>query len=293
MKTKYLITIIACFVLFKVQSQSNLNQFKYVIVPKIFEFSKKTDQYQLNSLTKFLLEKENFQTFFNDESFPEDLSKDRCLALDANVINESGMLKTKLLVEFKDCKNNIVFTTIMGDSKEKEYKKAYHEALREAFRSFQSYDHTYESKVVEKEELVQAKSIETPIFEKTPEVSPVNPEKMIAVIPVSKTKPVPQTTSESNVKEEIDEPMNLESNVEKPEVKDSNLENILYAQAIINGFQLVDNTPKVVHTIFYSGKKDIYMVKGKDAVIYKLNDSWIIAEQIEDKLEVNSIKIKF
>ena len=293
MKTKYLITIIACFVLFKVQSQANLNQFKYVIVQKKFDFLKKTDQYQLNSLTKFLLEKENFQTFFNDESFPEDLSKDRCLALDANVINKSGMLKTKLLVEFKDCKNNIVFTTIMGDSKVKEYKKAYHEALREAFRSFQSYNYAYKPKVVEKEELVQAKSIETPRIEKTPEVSPVNHEKMIAVIPVSKTNPVPETTPETPIEEKIIKPKEMESNIEKPEVKDSNLENILYAQSITNGFQLVDNTPKVVHTIFYSGKKDIYMVKGKDAVIYKLNDSWVIAEQIGDKLEVNSIKIKF
>ncbi len=293
MINKYLITILAFFVLFKVQSQANLNQFKYVIVQKKFEFLKKTDQFQLNSLTKFLLEKENFQTFFDDESFPEDLAKDRCLALDADVINKSGLLKTKLLVEFKDCSNNIVFTTIMGDSKEKEYKKAYHESLREAFRSFQSFDHAYENKVVGNEELVQVKSVETPIIEKAPEVSPVNPKKMIAVIPASKTNPVPQTTPESTVKEEIDEPMNIESNVEKPEVKDSNLENILYAQAIVNGYQLVDKTPKVVHTIFYSGKKDIYMVKGKDAVIYKLNDIWMIAEQIEENLEVNSINIKF
>ncbi len=293
MKTKYLITILAFFVFFKVQSQSNLNQFKYVIVPKTFEFSKKTDQYQLNSLTKFLLEKENFQTFFIDESFPDDLYKDRCLALNANVINESGMLRTKLLVEFKDCNNNIVFTTIMGDSKEKDYKKAYHEALREAFRSFQSYDHAYKPRVVENEELVQAKSIETPIIEKTSEVSPVNPEEVIAVIPVSKTNAGTQITPESTVKEKINEPVKIESNVEKPEVQETNLENILYAQAIENGFQLVDNTPKVVHTIFYSGKKDIYMVKGKDAVIYKLNDNWVIAEQIGDNLEVNSIKIKF
>ena len=293
MKTKYFFTLIAFILITKIFAQNNINDYKYVIVPKKFEFLKKTDQYQLNSLTKFLLEKENFQTFFDDESFPEDLSKDRCLAINANVINKSGMLKTKLLVEFKDCKNNIVFTTIMGDSKEKEYKKAYHEALREAFRSFQSYNYAYESKVVENEELVQAKSIETPRIEKTPEVSPVNDEKMIAVIPVSKTNPVPQTTPESTVKEEIVKPKEMESNVEKPEVKDYNLEIILYAQSIVNGFQLVDNTPKVVHTIYYSGKKDIYMVKGKDAVIYKLNDSWVIAEQIEEKLEVNSIKIKF
>ena len=293
MKSKYLITIFACFMFFGVQSQANLNQFKYVIVPKTFEFSKKTDQYQLNSLTKFLLEKENFQTFFIDESFPDDLFKDRCLALNANVINESGMLRTKLLLEFKDCNNNIVFTTIMGDSKEKEYKKAYHEALREAFRSFQSYDHAYKPRAVENEELVQAKSIETPILEKVPEVSPQSTEKMIAVLPVSKTNPVPQTTPEPPVKEKIVKSKEIKSNVETPKVNESNLENILYAQAIANGFQLVDNTPKVVHTIIYSGKKDIYMVKGKDAVIYRLDDNWVIAEQVGDNLEVNRIKIKF
>ena len=293
MKSKYLITIFACFMFFGVQSQANLNQFKYVIVPKKFEFLKQTDQYQLNSLTKFLLEKESFQTFFDDDSYPNDLAKDRCLAVAANVVSKSGLLRTKLLVQFMDCNNNIVFTTILGDSKEKAYKTAYHEALREAFRSFSSYNHTYKPEAVENQELVQVKSVDTPTTEKIPEVSPVNPEKVIAVIPVSKTNSGTQITPETTVKEKINEPVKIESSVEKPEVQETNLENILYAQAIENGFQLVDNTPKVVHTIFYSGKKDIYMVKGKDAVIYRLNDNWVIAEQIGDDLVVNSIKLKF
>lgn len=264
MKTKYLITIIACFVLFKVQSQSNLNQFKYVIVPKIFEFSKKTDQYQLNSLTKFLLEKENFQTFFNDESFPEDLSKDRCLALDANVINESGMLKTKLLVEFKDCKNNIVFTTIMGDSKEKEYKKAYHEALRDAFQSFKTINYNYKPKQIK--------------------------QKIVDVEPVKELKVENPVIKEIPKEEEIVKQKVLEPVVEKPVIKQTTSSNILYAQAKDFGFQVVDSTATVVMILLGTPKQDVFIVKGQDAIVYKEDGFWYISK---NATSAETLNLKF
>ena len=144
MKTKHIFTLIAFLLITNIYSQYNLNDYKYVIVPHKFDFLKEADQYQLNSLTKFLLEKENFQVLFDDANYPEDLAKNRCLGLFVTVLNESGMLTTKLITEIKDCNNMVVFTSKEGASREKNYKKAYHEALRDAFKSFKTINYKYQ-----------------------------------------------------------------------------------------------------------------------------------------------------
>ena len=72
-----------------------------------------------------------------------------------------------------------------------------------------------------------------------------------------------------------------------------NTSEVLYAQKINNGYQLVDSTPKVVYTLIYTGKEDFYMVKGRDATIYKQDNQWVIAETVGDDLQVKTLNIKF
>ncbi len=114
-------------------SQTNVNEFSYLIVPEQFEFLSGRDEYQLNSLTKFLLNKRGFNTYMADDA-PDAL---RCDGLYADVLEGKGVFKTKLTVIIKDCKGDVLLRSFEGVSKEKEYKKAYHEALRNAFRSFE------------------------------------------------------------------------------------------------------------------------------------------------------------
>ena len=291
MKTKSAIIFLLLFVIISASGQSSLNNYKYVIVPKKFDFLKEADQYQLNSLTKFLLDKENFTTFFDDESFPEDLVKDRCLALEANVIDDSGLFKTKLTVQLEDCRKNILFTSRQGDSKEKEYQKAYYEALREAFQTFQTINYTYNPQKKDIQDNV--KPVKQPVLQELPEEKPVNTDPISKVIQEPKVELERPVSPETQQKEKP-EVMEVIKPVETRSVeKESVLSDILYAQIIPNGYQLVDSSPKVVYTIYYSGKKDVFIVKGKDALIYKLNDTWVYAENKGDKLDVNSIKIKF
>ena len=94
--------ILGCLTFSK--AQSNLNDYKYVIVPNKFDFLKEADKYQLNSLTKFLFNKYGFTALLENENYPEDLAKNMCLGLRSDVISESGMFKTKLRVELKNCK---------------------------------------------------------------------------------------------------------------------------------------------------------------------------------------------
>ena len=41
---------------------------------------------------------------------------------------------------------------------------------------------------------------------------------------------------------------------------------VLIAKGIFNGYQLVDSSSKVIMTIYTSGVKDVFIVKGKDAI---------------------------
>ncbi|WP_275315187.1 hypothetical protein [Tenacibaculum bernardetii] len=124
-------------------AQKKINNYKYVIVPKKFDFVKKDDQYQTSSLTKFLFNKYGFTAILSDEKLPKDLSKNRCLALIVSVRDNSGLFTTKSTIEFKDCFNNVVFSSKEGKSNQKDYKKAYHESLRDAFKSIEALKYSY------------------------------------------------------------------------------------------------------------------------------------------------------
>ena len=148
MKNKYLVIIILFSYVSIAFAQDNLNAYKYVIVPKKYDFLKEDDKYQLNSLTKFLFEKKSFQTMLEYESYPADLLANPCLAVTVGVNDNSTMFTTKLTIELKDCYNKIVFTSKEGRSKEKDYIRSYHEALRNAFISIDELDYNFDSKPV-------------------------------------------------------------------------------------------------------------------------------------------------
>ena len=113
------------------QAQKVPSDFEYVVVPDQFSFLFEKDQFQLCSLTKFLFNKHGFNAYFATE-LP---NVDRCSGLYADVIRDNGFVWTKLYVELRDCKGNLIFRSIEGRSKLKEYGKAYNEALRVCFES--------------------------------------------------------------------------------------------------------------------------------------------------------------
>lgn len=125
-------------------AQKDINSYKYIIVPNQYEFQKSKDQYQLNSLVKFLFEKDGFKVASTDAPFPEELAKSPCMALKAIVENKSGMLSTKVRIDLIDCYNAVVFSTEEGKSKIKDYKKGYHDAVRKAFVGIDSLHYKYD-----------------------------------------------------------------------------------------------------------------------------------------------------
>jgi len=139
--------IIFTFVLFNIMNlgfaQNSLNDYKYVIVPNKYDLFKEADKYQLNSLTKFLFEKHGFTAIMQDDNYPKDMQNNRCLALHSDLVTSSGMFKTKLQVVLKDCNDQVVYESIIGETREKDFAIAFNLALRDAFKSFEAVNYTY------------------------------------------------------------------------------------------------------------------------------------------------------
>lgn len=126
-----------------VVGQNTINHYKYIIVPSQFSFLQEKNEYKLNTLTKLLFEKYGFIVFFDNEELPSEILNSNCDKLYADLISTGNFTRTKLQVVLKDCKKNIVYQTVVGISKDKVYKVAYTQALRDAFRSFDTLHYRY------------------------------------------------------------------------------------------------------------------------------------------------------
>lgn len=127
-----LLFLLTCTLVF---SQKKLNYFAYVVVPEHFSFLTDPDQYQLNSLTKFLLEKKGFVVFSEYDPIPKKLAVLDCGGLFFKLKKKSNLFQTRLQFELFDCHRKRVFESSMGVSREKQYQKAYQGSLRKAFES--------------------------------------------------------------------------------------------------------------------------------------------------------------
>jgi hypothetical protein len=288
MKTKFLSLFAIFFLVIGAFSQSNLNNYKYVIVPAKYDFLKDKDQYQLNSLTAFLFNKYGFQTIMEGANYPEELIKNRCLALKSDLIKDSSMFKTKLSIELKDCYDQVIYTSEIGESREKEYNKAYNEALRAAFNSIEALSYKYEPLAnTTKEPVVQETKIDSgltnEIEQLREEIQSLKKEKEL--VNSEKIEPVITPVTKEVVKDTMVE--KTETTLKAPD------SDILYAQAIENGFQLVDSSPKVVYKIRKTSIVDVYLVEGKNATVYKRGADWIIEYYENNVLKQDVLNIKF
>ena len=122
--------IVLLLVLFTFTFSVAQENYKYAIVPKKFSFFSDENEYNTSSMTKSFFEKEGFVVYYDTDEFPSELANNRCMAFYVNVLKKSNMFITKINFELKDCANKIIYTSIQGSSREKEYQKSYNESFR-------------------------------------------------------------------------------------------------------------------------------------------------------------------
>ena len=284
MKIKIFTMLTALFIVSSTFAQTDLNNYKYVIVPKKFDFLNEANQYRLNELTEFLFNKYGFDALMEGDSYPDDLLKNRCLSLKSNLIKDSSLFKTKISVELKDCNDRVVYTSEVGESREKDYEKAYNEAIRNAFKSFEIMNYQYVPKANDEvaetpeatknvevvQEIKQLKAeLELLKAKQAPEISQIEtPNAKSTVQPVTKAMPSAIQTEET-------------------------ASDVLYAQAIENGYQLVDSSPKVVYKIKKTSLENVFLVEGLNATLLNKNGQWIMEYYENGTLKQKVLNIKF
>ena len=279
---KTALILLALVALTSASAQQSLNEYKYIIVPNKFEFLKEADEFRLNALTKYLFEKANFEALMEDETLPSDYGKNNCLGLKADVLKKSTMFKTKLLVQLKNCKNEVIFTSSLGESREKNYKVAYNQALRKAFNSIENANYSYNTNNA----MTTSNEVEV-VEERKEEIEKLKEE--IKVLKETKKEIIIEEKPEAVLIKEIEKP----KVVDKPNQKDNFR---LRAVAIPESgfaYNLLNSEGDKMYTILFSGKENLYIVKDKDAVIYRLNEKWVIAEAKGNDLRVIALDIKF
>ncbi|MGM0634544.1 MAG: hypothetical protein ACQESK_00655 [Bacteroidota bacterium] len=118
-------------------AQSVFEDYEYVVVPMKFSLTDEEDEYRLNTLVRYLLKEEGFKAYMSEEHKPIDFEGNPCDGLYVDVQKERKILTTEITIEFYDCRRKLVYKTDPGISREKSYKKAYQEGIREAFKEIE------------------------------------------------------------------------------------------------------------------------------------------------------------
>lgn len=144
----------------------SINDYKYVMVDNQYEFQNEANEYRLNEMMVFEINKRGLKSFRNTAVMPQDFNVGSCNALNLRVLSTSG-LRVKMTLEFVNCNDEVVFTTKEGISRTKSYEKAYREALRDAMKSMDEVNYVYNMPIAVKPKAIESK--------------PVNPRPVVAV----------------------------------------------------------------------------------------------------------------
>lgn len=247
-------------------SQNTINNYKYVLVPERFDFSREDNQYGLNYTTKVLLEEKGFTAFVGDQGLPQELLANKCNALRAEVVQKKGLFVTNLTLLLKDCQGNVVFKSKEGKSREKEFFPAYNLALRDAFSSLNDVPYKYDSTAAA-----------------TPQQTPAAPAA-VAPSAVSPASSVPSPAASSPAPAQVPaSPVSTDA------------AGTLYAQATSNGYQLIDTTPKKVLTLFKTSVQDCFIAGdgASNGIVFKKNGEWFFEYYKDNMLVSRKLQIKF
>ncbi|MGB6153072.1 MAG: hypothetical protein WBG48_13900 [Pricia sp.] len=314
-------------------AQEQLNDYKYIIVPKQFAEFKRQNQYQTSTLVKYLFSEKGFQAFYEDE-LPQDLENNGCLGLRAKLVDGSSMFTTKAAVTLENCNGKEVFTTKEGRSKEKDYKASYAEALRDAFTSFDTVNYAYNGKAENADPVtVNMKNDVKEIAADGPKnySSANRPDALVQQEATRENqryvdrRPVPSDLKKAEPKDKSENERSAkmveqeatreqqsykdrtpqESDMTRGDVagqdgdKASDLSTLtgttLYAQELANGYQLVDSTPRIRIKMEKTSMPDVYLARAGETrgTVFKKNDVWFFEYYSGDDLTTQELSIKF
>lgn len=130
MKKLTLVILTACSMFVFGQKVSD---YRYISMPLNFETFKQ--DYGLAEMLAKTLKSKNYTVVPADKlQWPAEAQANPCSVLMADVVNDSGLLRNKVLLQFKDCNDKVISST-KGSSNIKEFKEGFQDALKQTFVS--------------------------------------------------------------------------------------------------------------------------------------------------------------
>ncbi len=294
------------------KAQSNLDQYKYVIVPKKFDEFKKENQYRTSTLIKLLFSKKGFKTVYEHE-LPEELNNNRCLGLRVHLIDNSSMFTTKAALSLKDCNSKEVAISSIGKSKSKEFQQAYTEAITKAFNSFSGLEYTYKPDASENNVIVSFKNDVKSVQEKSSQSrNGMHRDSMVIQVATLENqsfkdkRPIASGYSGevqiATKEEQSAKSANTLSANDKKEGSNSrvadmrkSLNSVLYANKTTNGYHLVDSTPRIKIRIYKSAMPNVYVAKADDneGIVYTADGKWFFEYYSNNEMVIEELNVKF
>lgn len=242
MKKLLFLLAIVCFSVIQAQS---ISDYEYVYVPQKFK-NFDTNKYNLNTLLKKALEQKNYKVLQDDmQNWPENLRLNPCMVANAELLDNSNMLRTRVILQFTDCKKNMLSET-KATSLEKEFDLGFQEALKLSLANVP---------------VSQPKAIVTDIKQTIKETTPL---------------PIDQKEIKELKKEETPAP----TTSKMAESYSNGKINLLKIQISENQFILVSNSSSVPFATFRNTtKKEVYRVQlenGTQTLGYLENGNLVI-----------------
>jgi len=259
-------------------AQAQLDNYKYIVVPKRFETFKDVNQYQTSTLVKFLLTKYAFDPIY-DDAIPEELFLNKCLGLNTQLEDNSSYLQTVVAIVFYDCRGQEIFRTQEGRSKNKEFKEAFSEAIQEAMRTMALLSHNYQGS--------EEETVEEPVVAQAPDPVETIPEPETVIAP---TEPavvavIMEEAAEPSVEEETESEA---SEATKPEIT------YWEQTASNNGFILTHPVKEVTWAILKTSTAEVFMAISttRQGVAFKQQKGWRLEYYLGDLLKVEEIQLE-
>lgn len=245
---------------------SQLNRYKYVVVPTHFEDYRKSNQYKTSTVIKYLFTQQGIPTVYDTEQ-PTDLKIQPCLGAYVRLFDTSGMFLTRVRLDLVDCEGKVIAETFEGTSKTKDYIEAYKEALMDAFIAFEGIEYSYTPQVKATGEEVIANVAQVDDIQSASDESDT-----------AANKAVPSSDILVDVAETIPN------------------QEFLYAQPTSSGFQLVDNIPSIRMLLIKTSQPNMFLVTVggiSKGTVFKSDGKWL-HEYLEDNvLKREVLLIKF
>ena len=284
---KYITFTLLLFFGLTLTSQAQFNDYKYIVVPIKFNAFKRQNQHKTSTLVKHILVKQGFTVVYSD-NLPIDLNENRCKALYADLDDNSSMFTTKTSVLFMDCNGVEIYRTAEAKSKEKAFEVAYKESIEGALRELDGITYSYKPKSSEESDGTVKDAVTISFKNDVKKLD--EPKKIEEVVSMEKSTPTEQVYKSVKV-----EPSNLKKASVTKEGTGKAVE-VLYAQPIESGYQLVDTTPKVIYYLTKTSSPDIFLVEGLDkgsGLIHKKEGKWVLEYNGTEGKIIKELNIKF